>query len=258
MKKDFFALLIFCTLAISALAQFPVDPQRNTNSPAVFTNLNNVIGKTVVDNVVYYKSDMTGLVDGIPLYRVTGSRFWNDQWQVASLYDNNNKILARIPVRLNLNFSSIHYLDKSGEELFLDPEIIKKVIFYTDTIHFIPAATFISFVPYIYFGKEKLNDYLQVMNQGTASLLKYQRKLIYSTDSAFGTQKSYSFKSESYYYLWFKIKAEPLKRLSKDALFELLPRARSFEKWVIENKLNLKKEEDVITFLNYYNSQIQE
>ncbi|MBX9784658.1 MAG: hypothetical protein K2X48_15320 [Chitinophagaceae bacterium] len=229
--------------------------QINSNASSVITNLSDAIGKAVTNNIVFYKGDMPGLAEGIPAYRITGSRFWNDAWIFASLYDGNDKLLGRIPVKLNLNYSSVHYMDKKGNELALDPEQIRKVVFLKDTFSLEPVSIFVSYLPYIYVGKQKVNDYVRVMNQGKAALIKYERRNIGTADSAFGTQKRYFFKSETFYYLWFNNKAEEIKRLNKDALLQLLPGASVYEEWIAANRINLKKEEDVVKFLEYYNSQ---
>lgn len=257
MKNKLFIIVWFLLSGTLAHSQFGAPVQRDANVASVITNLSDAIGKAAVNNVVFYKSDMPGLADGIPVYRITGSRFWNDVWMYASLYDANDKLLGRIPVKLNLNYSSVHYTDKKGDELALDPQQVRKVVFLKDTFSLEPVAIFISYLPYIYMGKEKMNDFVRVMNQGKAALIKYERKNIGAADSAFGTQKRYFYKSEVFYYLWFNSKAEEIKKLSKDALLRLLPGSTAYEGWITANRLNLKKEEDVIKFLEYYNSQKQ-
>ncbi len=193
------------------------------------------------------------LAPGIPWARVTGSPFWNDSWRLASLYDKNDKIIATLPVRLNLNTSSVHYIDQQGEELSLDPEQIRMVVFLQDTLLERPGAVFISYVPNAYFGETKNNNYLQVMNQGKASLLAYNRRYVGNGDSSSPGHQRYYYKNEVSYYIATNNKVERLKKLGKEQVFMLLPGANAFDGWVTENKLNLKKEADIKRFIDYYN-----
>ncbi len=214
-------------------------------------NLNNYLKLAIQEKRILANSY---LAPGIPWSRVTGSPFWNDNWRLASLYDKNDKIIATLPVRLNLNTSSVHYIDQSGEELSLDPDGIRKVVFLQDTIAGM-GAVFISYVPYAYFGETKNNNYLQVMNEGMASLLVYRQKFITSGDSASPGHQRYFYTKEVAYYIALNGKVERLKRTGKEQVFMFLPGANAMDRWINENKLNLKKEEDIVKFINYYNSQ---
>jgi hypothetical protein len=48
-----------------------------------------------------------------------------------------------------------------------------------------------------------------------------------------------------------------LKKLNKENVLEFLPSALAFHSWIAENKIDLRKEEDVIRFLVYYNANRQ-
>lgn len=243
--RYFISIAVFLSVLNNVKAQL-TEPR----GIAGIQNLNNYLKWAGQDMRTLANSD---LAPGIPWSRVTGSPFWNDNWRLASLYDKNDKIIATVPVRLNLNTSSIHYIDQQGEELSLDPEGIRKVVFLQDTLSG-PDAVFISYVPYAYFGDTKNNNYLQVMNQGKASLLAYNRRYVGNGDSASPGHQRYYYQNEVSYYIAINNKVERLKKLGKDQIFMLLPGANAFDGWVTENKLNMKKEADVKKFIDYYNS----
>jgi hypothetical protein len=255
MKYSFCIVLLILSLFFRVSAQ--VGAERNPfRSAAVFTNLNQSLTKNVTYQVNYYKSDVQGMTNDIPIGRITGNVFCNIEWKLASLYDINNKCLATIPVKLNLNTHTVHYLNEKNEEMAVDNDYIRKVLFHKDSTEINSKdLTFMSFIPYVYIDDVKINDYLQVMNQGNCALLKYARATVMSADSAFGTQKRYFFKQEKFYFLQVNGKIERLKKVTKDEVLKFLPGSKAFEDWVKENNINLKKEDDVVKFIDYYNSK---
>jgi hypothetical protein len=97
---------------------------------------------------------------------------------------------------------------------------------------------------------------MQVMNYGKYELLKYTNRKVSSADSLFGTQKRYFFKDEISYYFKADDIVRKLKKLSEESFFDLMPAMSTAanRKWINEAKINFKKEEDIIRFLDYYNS----
>lgn len=184
---------------------------------------------------------------------IEGSPFWSDKWMYASLYSYKNEFLAKVPV--NLNFANGQLYAKVGDSVLqLDNETVRKVVVYSDTSKNQVKAVFLSFLPYVYIGNEKINDYLEVFYSGYAILLKYKKKVLAQSESGGGMSKFYYFKDFSYYYLQVNNKIERITSLSKEQLFQLLPGSNNLDSWVKEKKLNLKKENDVIQFIEYYNS----
>lgn len=244
-------LKYFISSAIFLSVLNNVDAQ-GTEPMSIFgiQNLNNYLKLAIQEKRILANSY---LAPGIPWSRVTGSPFWNDNWRLASLYDKNDKVIATLPVKLNLNTSSVHYIHQNNEELSLDPEEIRKVVFHKDN-QLGKEVIFKSFIPYLYFREKKNNDYLEVMNQGMASLLVYRQKLITSGDSASPGHQRYFYSKEVSYFIALNGKVERLKKTGKEQVFMFLPGANTLDRWVNENNLNLKKEEDIVKFIDYYNS----
>jgi hypothetical protein len=63
-----------------------------------------------------------------------------------------------------------------------------------------------------------------------------------------------SFFTKYYYGLYNNGKTIPLKSLDKNSIVSALPFNASVQPWIKNSKNKLKSEEDLITFLNYYNS----
>jgi hypothetical protein len=159
---------------------------------------------------------------------IKGSPFWSEDWYYASLYDYRNKLIAKVPVNINFANGKIYSL-KDSSVIELENEVIRKVVVHEDTLTNKIKATFLNFLPYIYINKEKVNDYLQVFHSGPAILLKLKRKELAISEGGGGMSKYYYFKEMTYYYIQLGAKTEVLKKLSAEAIFELLPGAFAYK-----------------------------
>ena len=94
------------------------------------------------------------------------------------------------------------------------------------------------------------------MNAGNCQLLKYTNRRVYpGEDSLFGTQKRYIFRDVNYYFLKTGDKVEKIKKLNTEHFLALIKEATLYKEWINQNNLSFIKEEDLVFFLNYYNSQ---
>ena len=189
--------------------------------------------------------------DRIPFTRIKGSPFWKDNWQVATLYSDTMKLFT-MPVRLNLATNEIHFL-RDEKEFVLETGDISTIVFHPDNDISKTTEIFIMNDPFLFLSGKKVEGFVKVMNNGNYRLLKYTHRIVSSADSLFGTQKKYFFTDEVFYYMWFNEKIERIKKLNKDNILKFLPSSSSYTKWSGQNEIDLKKEEDVIRFLDHYN-----
>jgi hypothetical protein len=199
---------------------------------------------------VLYGSD--GLSKTIPYTRIKGSPFYKDEWLLASIYSGNN-LLYVIPVKLNLATNEIHY-NKNNEEKVLTGVNVTVLAFHAGKDTSVTTDVFLRNVPNLLFNNKTIDDFIQVMNGGQFQLLKYTRRKVSSADSLFRTQTRYFFTNENHYYIRNNDRIEKLKKLNKESVLEFLPSALAFSSYLSENKLDLRKEDDVIRFLHYYNT----
>lgn len=229
---------------ISAVAQ-QQGAMVQTNQFGEITNLGDAKFIKAIDNLTIYGGDNT-----IPYSRITGSKFWQDEWQSAALYNNSN-MLGIIPVRLNLVTSELHIL-RDNEDLVITDNITS-VIFFKQNDTSISTSAFISHVPNLFLNNKKLDDFVQVLNYGNYQLLKYTKRQVSVGDSLFHTLKRYFFSDERYYFLKSGGKVERIKKLNKENVLVFLPSSSSFADWIKTNNIDFKRERDIIRFLNYYN-----
>lgn len=209
------------------------------------TNLSEAKSQKIIDEVRFYEPEGNMR---LPYGRIKGSPFWKDEFLPARIYTTDGKIYTS-PVRLNLVTNDIHFL-KNGEEMILVDVKVDRIVFSLAQ----DTAVFLANLSALLMENKTENGYLHVLNPGNCQLLKYTKRTVDSADSLFRTQKRYFFADEVSYFLRVNDKIERIKRLNKDNVLKLLPSASSYNEWTDQNKIDLKKEEDVIRFLNYYNA----
>jgi hypothetical protein len=200
--------------------------------------------------MVYGSGDLS---KRLPYDKIKGSPFWSDEYKLAALYSGKNIISTRL-IKLNLATNEIYFL-KNDEELVLENNDVSKLVFYQGKDTSATAAIFIREVPNLFIRDLKVDDFIQLLNKGKYQLLKYTKRIVGDEDSLFGTQKRYFFKDELHYLVRVDDKIDKIKKLNEEYLLSLLPSASNHKAWIKENKISFKKEEDLIRFLNYYNSQ---
>jgi hypothetical protein len=209
------------------------------------TNLSEAKSQKIIDEVRFYEPE--GNVH-LPYSRIKGTPFWKDEFLPAKIFTTSGQIYGS-PIRLNLVTNEIHFL-KNGEEMVLVDANIDKIIFSWEH----DSALFLANLSAVLMNNKKENGYVQVLNPGNCQLLKYTRRVVDSADSLFRTQRRYFFTDEVTYFLRSADKIEKIKRMNRDNIIKLLPNASSYASWIDQNKIDFKREGDVIRFLSYYNS----
>lgn len=226
---------------IPAFAQVPVE----RNSIGEITNLAQAKSSTVIGDVDF--SDLN-LNKRLNYSSIKGSPFWKDEWHQARIYLENS---VKYTLQAKINFASgeLHFLRKN-EELVLNDLKVLKIIFEKEN----DTTVFLGNLPDLLFRNKKFDGFVQVMNSGEYQLLKYVKRIVASADSLVGTLKRYFFKDEVYYFVRSDNKIDHIKKLNKENLLVLFPSKKLYSVWIDKHQINLKKEEDVINFFNYYNS----
>ncbi|CAN5176262.1 hypothetical protein BH09BAC2_BH09BAC2_24010 [soil metagenome] len=209
----------------------------------------NRVGINNYGSITFY--DGTGTKNEIPYSNISGSPFWNEDWKSAELYNKQNVLLGTYKAKLNLATNEIYYKTED-EVLAAEPNIVTTIIFFNknDRTH---KNVFTNTAPYFYEGQER-EKYAEVLNTGETQLLKITELELSTKDSLFGTFKRHYFKPLVKYLLYQKNRTYTLKKLNDDAVLEHIETPKAYTQWIIDNRINFKREEDIIRFLNYYNS----
>ena len=192
----------------------------------------------------------SGSVIGLKYSEIAGSPFWKSDYAIAALYKGERK-LGIAPVKINLFKDEIYFL-KGEEELVLEEQGITKIVFLNTG----DTTTFLRRYPNIFLNGKKVDGFVQVMNTGRYELLKYTKKEVGSADSAMN-YKRYYFSETTHYFLKDMEKVERIQKLNDKSLLPYLPQSNAFSRWIKANRIDLRKEKDVLLFLNYYNATVQ-
>ena len=215
------------------------------------------VGTTRDAGAVVFGSSTLGSTQRIPYESINGNPFWKPDFLMATILDQNNQVVGKAYSKLNLYSNELYFITPKGELRVAAPGKVRKVVFYKgrDTTSEV-VAVFETNPSFITEKNPNEDAYVQVLNKGDFQLLKHNQILLMSGDSLMGTYKRYYFLEQVNYYINDKSgKYTHFRKLNRNNILESLNMDDSIKTWIKQNDINFKKEEDVIRFLNYYNSQ---
>ncbi len=120
--------------------------------------------------VVYGSSD---LQKSLSYGQIKGDPFWKAEPQMATLIDKDNKVISKNKIRLNLYTNEIHFTNSLGNELVVEPGLVRKIIFHkTDDSPDILAVFENEMDEIVEVNtKAENSSYVQVMNFGDIQLI---------------------------------------------------------------------------------------
>lgn len=210
-------------------------------------NLHQIKITPVIDEINFEGVDPN--VNKLKYAEIKGSPFWSDEWMSAILY-SGEKAQAIVTARNNLATGQIHFR-KNQEEYVIANTLIDRVVFVQEQ----DSTTFIKH-PHLFIKKKPLKGFVEVMNDGRFQLLKYTHRTITESDSLFGTRRRYFFKDDIYYFLKCGEKVDAIKKLDQENVLLSMPSAKAHGEWLGANRINFRKEQDVILFLKYCNLKL--
>lgn len=209
--------------------------------------------------MVMFGKSAPGSNGRIPYNRINGSPFLIQEYQNAEVFDAKGS-LGIMPCKINYYSQELYFRNNIGEERVAEQGVVTKVVF-KPLQGAAAESVFQTGIPV-----EKIkntapdkDNYVQILNQGKFQLLKYGAMQFIVADSLMGSAKRYYFSYQTAYYLSKGVPQSPVKlrKLSRDAILDELKSVSGMELWLREQKINFKKEEDVIRFLDWYNQQPQ-
>jgi hypothetical protein len=193
----------------------------------------------------------------LPYSSVKGSPYYNDEFLWASFFNQKGKMIGKQKARLNLASHEVHFIGEKENEYIAPYELANKVIFSheqkNDTI-----AVFARLVPGLQFNNKQLTDYVQQLTFGEAVLYKHIKRYVMSADSMFGTLKRYYFATQNSYFLKFDADPVYVNKLSLNALLSILPESKGLLEWAKRNKINIRKEEDLVALIEEWNKSAKQ
>jgi hypothetical protein len=242
MKK---LLFVFCLLFFS-VAFCKGQSASPLYSPSSITNLGS--SYSLNDRLTDLKGEP--LLTGNAVYE-DGYPFYLNEWAAGNLILASKKKYAGVFVKLNLQTDKVHYqYQETMAERVAGDGIVREVELKDpsrlDTVrfrcHFPPI------------DKHDLKTFYQVLADGKVILLK-QIKKIFIEEKAFNSATiTRRFDTQSSYYVFRDEKMARLKR-SKSGILDVLSDQKDLvEKFISNNKLTIKSDDDLAKVFTYYNS----
>jgi hypothetical protein len=242
MKK---LLFVFCLLFFS-VAFCKGQSASPLYSPSSITNLGS--SYSLNDRLTDLKGEP--LLTGNAVYE-EGSPFYLNEWTVGNLILASKKKYADVFVKLNLQTDKVHYqYQETKAERVAGDGIVREVELKDpgrlDTVrfrcHFPPIDRY------------DLKTFYQVLADGKVILLK-QIKKIFIEEKAFNSATiTRRFDTQNSYYVFKDEKIARLKR-SKSGILDVLSDQKDLvEKFISNNKLTIKSDDDLAKVFTYYNS----
>jgi len=185
---------------------------------------------------------------------IDGSPFWDDHWNAAHLYMKNGGVVKVGQVKINLYSNEIYYIH-NGVELVAEKGSVQQVLLFKRQDTSKVLALF-EYYPDIFNKNNPSPSYYQVLNTGKVRLLLLHTSMINTSpyDPITGKAQK-SFFTKTYFALSNEGNVSPLKSLDHANLFSILYPDAASEAWLSKNNNKLKNETEVLSFLNFYNSQ---
>lgn len=194
---------------------------------------------------------LNGANSRIPYYKFKGSPFLNPEWLKAELYRPDGKPMGIYPIRLNLVTHEVHFLDSKGYELAANDGVVARVVFIDSLGDGNPRVTYRNDYEGVSATYNRNKRYAKELNAADPCLLRVDIRDGREADSMFGTLKRYYFADRNDYFVRVGKRVEKLRRLNQEEIFAVLPAKQDAVDFVKKNKLNMKKEEDVIRLFDY-------
>ncbi len=190
----------------------------------------------------------------LPYSAVKGSPYYKDEFLWATFFDQKGRIYGNQKARVNLASQEVHFIGEKDNEYVAPYALSNKVILSNqeknDTV-----AVFVRLVPGLQLNNKPLTDYVQQLTFGEAALYKHTKRYVASADSMFGTLKRYYFASQYSYFLKFDADPVYINKLSLNALLSVLPDSKGLLEWAKKNKINIRKEEDLVALIEEWNKK---
>jgi hypothetical protein len=164
----------------------------------------------------------------------SGSPFYSDEWQKATIILVNETIIDLVPVRINFLTNELHYLDSLGREM-VSTQKIKAVLFpqaNSDSL-----VTFISNHALKIPEKETDPGWMQLVVKGKASLLKRYKKTYVEVRPYGSSSPQATITADVQHLLWYNQSLQVIKNTADlKAMLALQEPESKKAKWERENE----------------------
>lgn len=224
MRTNVFLVVLFCSNLIlnNVQSQTILGVPVKMDGWGSITNLSDAIQVRVVDEIPFYKAELSGLSTNVTGDKIKGIPFWNKEWKLAQLIDKKSNSLGFIPAKMNLNNSSVHFINQKGVEVCLDATELNQVIFYKDSSKKDIDVIFTATSNYPFLQKDLKDRFVQVIYEGERTLLEYHTRYVSLEQVRKYNDLPYAFKSKKLFYIMYEQQYRSIVKLRKEDIESVL------------------------------------
>jgi hypothetical protein len=180
---------------------------------------------------------------------VSGSPYFYEEWMKGNVFVNGGKEYSGLFLKLDLLNNEMHYLDPAGVEMVTTSELQKLVLF--DTI----AQQVFTFInsSFINSGNAPQKGWYLLLSTGTASLFKKLHKVVREEQPYNSATVEQHVETRSRYFVLYKNVFTEIKKI-KDAPDILIDKKDPLLRYIKENNLKGKTDEEFLALIDFYNS----
>jgi hypothetical protein len=178
--------------------------------------------------------------------------FYTEQHKYGDITMNRGRKFQHVKLKIDLFTNFTQFVSVNGIEIALDPGTVKEIAYADTTSEGIVFYKFRTGFPGID-GKNHQNFYI-VLVDGNCSLLRSVEKKVNERKNDANGNLIREYENYEFFYLFRKGEMKRLRRDKDFLLAELSDKQPQLEKFIEENKLNLRNIEQIGKLLNYYNT----
>jgi len=183
---------------------------------------------------------------------IKGYPFINDDWVAAKLTLSNGKQIEPVLIKLNIESNELYFRDSSDKIFVAVDGLVKKVecinYYSKDSIKYV----FKNGYPNVDNQDQKF--FYQVLTEGKVELLMKHQKIISSDKNDLTGDVSKEFTEQDKLYVYTNYTTQSFAPYKSFVLSLMRDREKEMSSFIEANKINLKKNKDLILLFNYYNN----
>lgn len=182
---------------------------------------------------------------------IEGTAYLSPDFSRANIILVNGMPLTNLRVKFNLEQNQLYFSDSLSSSFVFNKAVLRKVVFNTVFSNIGSPIILKSGYPAI--NKQDTNYLYELQAEGKIDWLRKQERVIQTTKNEFSGEVHKEFVEYiSYYYYSNKTMSEY--RNDKADLLKLMKdKQKEVEAFITTNKINFKKNADVVKLVSYYN-----
>lgn len=181
---------------------------------------------------------------------INGSQYFNENYRYSDITMVKGRKFTNVKAKIDLTNQSVVFLSNDIEAV-LEPGSVRELSYRDTTENGIIAYRFRTGYPAV--DNKTPNNFYIVLADGKCSMLRSVEKRVTQRKNEISGEVFRDYETTESYFLFSKGEMKHLKKDKDFILSELADKQAEVNKFILENKLNLKNYDHIARLLDYYN-----